>query len=109
MGAPGLRFLPNYVPSAVLYLCLGHGNPCPTPQSLTATTSEGIGMVSRSPAERNVHLPIYEDLVRERGDVVAEAQMAAAHTQDQAADLLGGEEPHSWDGPAGQQSHADFG
>lgn len=66
-------------------------------------------MVSRSPAERNVHLPIYEDLVRERGDAVAEAQMAAAHTQDQAADLLGGGEPANWDTPTGQQPHADFG
>ncbi|MBC9724775.1 hypothetical protein [Streptomyces sp. TRM68367] len=36
------------------------------------------------------HLPIYEDLVRERGDVVAEAQMAAAHTENQAAELLQG-------------------
>ncbi|MFC4470151.1 hypothetical protein ACFPH6_37600 [Streptomyces xiangluensis] len=34
-------------------------------------------------------MPIYEDLVRERGDVVAEAQMAAEHTQHQAAELLG--------------------
>ena len=36
----------------------------------------------------NDHLPIYEDLVRERGDAVAEAQRAAAHTQHQAAELL---------------------
>ncbi|MER5216658.1 hypothetical protein ABT063_40545 [Streptomyces sp. NPDC002838] len=35
-------------------------------------------------------LPIYEHLVRERGDAVAEAQMAAQHTQHQAAELLGG-------------------
>jgi hypothetical protein len=34
------------------------------------------------------HLPIYEDLVRERGDAVAEAQLAAQHTQHQAAVLL---------------------
>jgi hypothetical protein len=34
--------------------------------------------------------PIYEDLVRERGDAVAEAQLAAEHTQYQAAELLSG-------------------
>ncbi|WP_217215407.1 hypothetical protein [Streptomyces sp. AC550_RSS872] len=43
--------------------------------------------MTRTPAENN-HLPIYEDLVRERGDAVAEAQMAAAHTHHQAAELL---------------------
>lgn len=43
--------------------------------------------MTRTPTENN-HLPIYEDLVRERGDAVAEAQMAAAHTQHQAAELL---------------------
>ncbi|MCG7208199.1 hypothetical protein [Streptomyces arenae] len=43
-----------------------------------------------SPTER-VQLPIYEDLVRERGDVVAEARQAADHTQHQAAELLGAE------------------
>jgi hypothetical protein len=32
--------------------------------------------------------PIYEDLVRELGDVVAEAQRAADHIEHQAADLL---------------------
>ncbi|MGX5207161.1 hypothetical protein ACWKT3_00345 [Streptomyces violaceus] len=35
------------------------------------------------------HVPIYEDMVRERGDVVAEAQTAAEHTRNQAAKLLG--------------------
>ncbi|WKX15747.1 hypothetical protein [Streptomyces sp. NL15-2K] len=40
------------------------------------------------------HLPIYEDLVQERGDAVAEAQMAAQHTQHQAAELLGGQHAH---------------
>lgn len=34
--------------------------------------------------------PIYEDLVRELGDVVAEAQRAADHIEHQAADLLAG-------------------
>jgi hypothetical protein len=33
-------------------------------------------------------IPIYADLVRERGDVVAEAQQAAEHIQQQAAELL---------------------
>ncbi|MFC8432383.1 hypothetical protein [Streptomyces sp. NPDC057253] len=33
--------------------------------------------------------PIYEDLVRERGDVVADAQAAAEQAQYQAAQLLG--------------------
>ncbi|NMI55706.1 MULTISPECIES: hypothetical protein [unclassified Streptomyces] len=44
------------------------------------------------------HLPIYEDLVRERGDAVAEAQLAADHTQHQAAELLTGRD-------AAQQAH----
>ncbi|MFB6703954.1 hypothetical protein ACFCW6_04475 [Streptomyces sp. NPDC056333] len=44
------------------------------------------------------HLPIYEDLVRECGDVVAEAQLAADHVRHQAAALLTGRE-------AAQQAH----
>ncbi|MEU6256975.1 hypothetical protein [Streptomyces sp. NPDC047043] len=44
--------------------------------------------MARIPGEAD-HSPIYEDLVRERGDVVAEAQTAAEHTQHQAAQLLG--------------------
>ncbi|NUK00289.1 hypothetical protein HRW23_14165 [Streptomyces lunaelactis] len=43
--------------------------------------------MTRTPTQ-NDHLPIYEDLVRERGDAVAEAQLAAEHTQHQAAELL---------------------
>lgn len=39
---------------------------------------------------QNDHTPIYEDLIRERGDVVAEAQLAARRTQHQAAELLTG-------------------
>ncbi|MFF4020926.1 hypothetical protein [Streptomyces sp. NPDC001843] len=35
------------------------------------------------------HAPIYEELVRELGDALAEAQTAAEHTQHQAAELLG--------------------
>ncbi|MFF5979223.1 hypothetical protein ACFY78_10240 [Streptomyces olindensis] len=42
-----------------------------------------------TPSERD-QAPIYQELVRERGDVVAEAQSAAEHTQQQAARLLGG-------------------
>jgi hypothetical protein len=51
--------------------------------------------VTRSAGEGDP-VPIYADLVRERGDVVAEAQQAAARTQQQAAELLGGQ-------PTGQQ------
>ncbi|MBE8472269.1 hypothetical protein [Streptomyces justiciae] len=36
-------------------------------------------------------LPIYENLVRERGDAVAEAHLAAEHTHHQAVALLGPE------------------
>ncbi|GGJ62291.1 hypothetical protein GCM10010121_086190 [Streptomyces brasiliensis] len=43
-------------------------------------------MTSR-PTDGN-HLPIYEGLVRELGDVVMEARTAAEHTQHQAAALL---------------------
>ncbi|MFE9019625.1 hypothetical protein ACFYNL_13775 [Streptomyces sp. NPDC007808] len=58
----------------------------------------------------NVHLPIYEDLVRERGDVVAEAQMAAASTEGQAAELLGGGDAADWGGEqTGPRSSTDFG
>ncbi|AZQ37411.1 hypothetical protein EJ357_31435 [Streptomyces cyaneochromogenes] len=65
--------------------------------------------MTRSPAE-NDHLPIYEDLVRERGDVVAEAQIAAAHTQNQATALLGDAEPNPrWDAPTGHQVPSAFG
>ncbi|MFE3032413.1 hypothetical protein ACFXKY_12250 [Streptomyces canus] len=38
--------------------------------------------------------PIYEDLVRERGDVVADAQAAAEQAQYQAAQLLGSHPLH---------------
>ncbi|WP_330248603.1 MULTISPECIES: hypothetical protein [unclassified Streptomyces] len=48
----------------------------------------------------NDQLPIYEDLVRECGDVVAEAQLAADHVQHQAAALLTGRD-------AAQQAHRD--
>ncbi|MEV6958709.1 hypothetical protein AB0M97_05815 [Streptomyces sp. NPDC051207] len=48
---------------------------------MTSTTAEGN------------HPPIYEHLLRELGDAVAEAQRAAAHTQHKAAELLGHYEP----------------
>nr|QXL90855.1 hypothetical protein [Streptomyces sp.] len=36
------------------------------------------------------HLPVYESLVRERGDVVAEARLVAQQTLHQAAQGLAG-------------------
>lgn len=45
--------------------------------------------MTHSSTENN-QLPIYEDLIRERGDVVAEAQLAAEYTHHQAAKLLTG-------------------
>ncbi|MEU6553260.1 hypothetical protein ABZ915_23700 [Streptomyces sp. NPDC046915] len=58
--------------------------------------------MARTPSEID-HMPIYEDLVREWGDVVAEAQIAAEHTQHKAAQLLGGQ--HA-DQPRLPQRHA---
>jgi hypothetical protein len=57
----------------------------------------------------NDHPPIYEELVRERGDAVAEAQRAAAHTQTQAAELLTDGEPPRWDQPTGHHRDPHFG
>ncbi|GAA3795314.1 hypothetical protein ACFS5L_17245 [Streptomyces phyllanthi] len=37
------------------------------------------------------HLPVYESLVRERGDVVAEAREVAEQAQHQAAQALNGQ------------------
>jgi hypothetical protein len=71
-------------------------------------TAEGPGTVTRTPTG-NDHLPIYEDLVRERGDVVAEAQRAAAHTQHQAAELLSRQDADRPDLPTGQQGQTRFG
>lgn len=58
--------------------------------------------MTRTPGESD-HMPIYEDLVRELGDVVAEAQMAAEHTQYKAIQLLGGRHtvPHQSHPPRG--------
>ncbi len=59
--------------------------------------------MTRTPPKED-HLPIYEDLVRERGDAVAEAQIAAAHTQHQAAELLSeGGAPYRNQQPADDQ------
>lgn len=41
----------------------------------------------------NDHLPVYESLIRERGDVVTEARVAAEHMQDQAPQ---GPYSHGW-------------
>lgn len=60
--------------------------------------------MTRTPTENN-HLPIYEDLVRERGDAVAEAQMAAAHTQHQAAELLNEGPTAPYPAPHGRPHH----
>lgn len=38
----------------------------------------------------NDHLPVYEGLVRERGDVVAEAREVAERTQHEARQALAG-------------------
>ncbi|WP_192582935.1 hypothetical protein [Streptomyces albicerus] len=38
----------------------------------------------------NDHLPVYESLVRERGDVVAEARVVAEQAQRQATHALSG-------------------
>jgi len=42
----------------------------------------------------NDHLPVYESLLRERGDVVAEARVAAEQMQDQAPQASSS---HDWD------------
>jgi hypothetical protein len=43
--------------------------------------------VTSNPAE-NDHLPVYESLVRERGDAVAEARVVAEETQRRIAQVL---------------------
>ncbi|MFI1018374.1 hypothetical protein [Streptomyces sp. NPDC020965] len=55
-------------------------------------------------AEISDHPPIYERLVRERGDVLAEARKAAEHTQHQARQAL------DWSGlrrSHGERSHGE--
>ncbi|MEU3850367.1 hypothetical protein [Streptomyces sp. NPDC029554] len=39
---------------------------------------------------RNAELPIYESLIRERGDVVEEARVVAEKTQQQMSQALAG-------------------
>ncbi|MER7495165.1 hypothetical protein ACFWHW_08570 [Streptomyces pharetrae] len=54
-------------------------------------------------AGEGARIPIYEELVRERGDAVAEAQTVAERIQLQAARLLGrqhADRPHSGAGEA---------
>ncbi|MCX5442999.1 hypothetical protein OHB53_43490 [Streptomyces sp. NBC_00056] len=58
----------------------------------------------------NDHLPVYESLVRERGDVVAEARLVAAEALHQAAYALSGHGgvrpmPGPAEHPAGPQGH----
>ncbi|MFG2857884.1 hypothetical protein ACGFZ9_46115 [Streptomyces mirabilis] len=43
--------------------------------------------MTSNPAE-NDHLPVYESLVRERGDAVAEARVVAEETQRRIAQVL---------------------
>ncbi|WP_043497810.1 hypothetical protein [Streptomyces glaucescens] len=45
----------------------------------------------RRTAGEGARIPIYEELVRERGDAVAEARTAAERIRLQAARLLGGQ------------------
>jgi hypothetical protein len=42
---------------------------------------------------RNEELPIYESLIRERGDVVEEARVVAEETQHQMTQALNGHAP----------------
>ncbi|WP_199807007.1 MULTISPECIES: hypothetical protein [unclassified Streptomyces] len=42
---------------------------------------------------RNEELPIYESLVRERGDVVEEARVVSEETHDQVTQALNGVAP----------------
>lgn len=63
-----------------------------------AAAAEGATVTVTRTSTENDHLPIYEDLVRECGDVVTEARLAADHVQHQAAELLTGPD-------AAQQAH----
>ncbi|MFE1950882.1 hypothetical protein ACFW9D_10475 [Streptomyces sp. NPDC059524] len=49
--------------------------------------------MTRTHGAGNDLAPIYEELVRERGDVMTEAQRAAAHARHQEAALLPGPVP----------------
>ncbi|GHH92829.1 hypothetical protein [Streptomyces capillispiralis] len=43
-----------------------------------------------SPLSSDEHLPVYDSLVRERGDVVAEAREVSERTLDEARQALAG-------------------
>lgn len=47
----------------------------------------------KTDSTRNVELPIYESLVRERGDVVEEARVVSEETHDQVTQALNGVTP----------------
>lgn len=55
----------------------------------SAHTEGQDSVTSHSPA--NDHLPVYDGLVRERGDVVAEVREVAERTLDQARRGLAGD------------------
>jgi hypothetical protein len=60
---------------------------------MTKITTEKDQTVIPNPTG-NDHLPVYESLLRERGDVVAEARVAAEQMQDQAPQAPSGTD---WD------------
>jgi hypothetical protein len=47
----------------------------------------------KTDSTRNEELPIYESLIRERGDVVEEARVVAEETQHQMTQALNGHAP----------------
>ncbi|WP_338783668.1 hypothetical protein [Streptomyces sp. DG1A-41] len=47
----------------------------------------------KTDSTRNEELPIYESLIRERGDVVEEARVVAEETQHQVTQALNGHAP----------------
>lgn len=55
-----------------------------------ASPTEGQGLVTSHPPAKD-HLPVYDGLVRERGDVVAEVREVAERTLDQARRALAGD------------------
>lgn len=99
----------NYGLPAVIYLLTGHGIAARLDRARQWTglfiDRHESGPTMTHSSAGNDRLPIYEDLIRERGDVVAEAQRAAEHTQHQAAELLtgrdAGQQARRWDGSTG--------
>jgi hypothetical protein len=94
-----------------MYFFIGHGIAARLDRARQQCEPLRGPTVKRSPIE-NAELPIYDDLVRERGDVVAEAQLAARHTQDQAVELLGAQHdtthPDAQAGPAAGDPHVSL-